>query len=36
MKFIGIATIALLWLALALGPTVGVVWLIVHFARKFW
>jgi hypothetical protein len=26
----------LVWFALAVAPTVGVIWLAIHFARKFW
>jgi hypothetical protein len=24
------------WALLALGPTVTIIWIIVHFARKYW
>lgn len=26
----------LIYTVLAIAPTVGIIWIIVHFARKFW
>ena len=33
---IGIVTVGLIWMVVALGPTAAVVWIAVHFIRKFW
>jgi hypothetical protein len=30
------ALLLALWVVLAAGPTIGVIWVAIHFLRKFW
>jgi hypothetical protein len=36
MKTLGILFGFLVYFVLAIAPTVGIIWVVVHFARKFW
>lgn len=32
----GVAALIAIWAAIALGPAVAVIWICVHFIRKWW
>lgn len=35
-KLVAALTFMLFWLVCAVGPTIAVVWVALHFIRKFW
>jgi hypothetical protein len=36
LRLLRVMTVALFWVVVSFGPMIGVVWIVVHFARKWW